>query len=262
MALRDHGDRAACENAHSFDFAKSGYLNLTLSGAPSRVGDSKEMVRARAGFFAAGFFDPVAEAVARAAESLGGSPSSVVEVGSGTGYYLDRVCGRLAESLGQTPCGFGVDLSVPASSYAARALPELCFVVADVELRLPLLDRSAGVLLSVFSPRPAAECARICRPGGVLVAAFATEHHLQKLRQRERLLSVHPDKLRQLSARLDPWFEPAGIETVEYEVALGPADVANAIAMGPNARHADEGAVELAPIKDEVSVTVARFERQ
>lgn len=263
LVLEDRGTGAACGKGHSFDYAKSGYLNLTLSGGGRpRIGDSPEMVRARAALLSRGFLEPVADAVAQAAEPSGEVPNSVAELGSGTGYYLDRVCRGLSTSPKGTACGVGVDLSVAASAHAARAFPELCFVVADVERRVPLLDRGVGVLLSVFSPRPALECARVLHPGGTLVAAFATERHLQALRRAHGLLSVHPDKLQRLSTRLGRWFALLDTQTVEYEVTLEPDDVANAIAMGPSARHRPEGDIERRPIEDRFSVTVARFERR
>ena len=264
MALADRGDRAACESGHSFDFARSGYLNLIPGGAGRRrIGDTPEMIRARAEFLGRGFLEPVAEAVARAATLSDGVPRSVAEIGSGTGYYLERVCTGLSAARSGAICGFGVDLSASAAAHAARAHPERCFLVADVERRVPLADRSAGVVLSVFSPRPAAECARITHPGGVLVAAFATDRHLEGLRERHDLLSVHPDKLERLSSRLSPWFSHSGAETVDHQVTLQPKDVANAIAMGPSARHRrGEARVESQPIAERISVKIARFERR
>lgn len=263
-ALADRGERAACPNGHSFDYARSGYLNLTSGGgARRRIGDSPEMVRARARFLGGGFLDPVADAVAAAAEAGGEAGGAVAEIGSGTGHYLDRAHRRLAAASGAPRCGFGIDLSVAASSHAARAHPALCFAVADVERGVPLLDRSVAVLLSVFSPRPAAECARVTGPGAVLVAAFATERHLAGLRRSHNLLSVHPGKLEDLSERLGPWFSLADANTVEYEVALRPEEAADAIAMGPSARHRDPGATPGGePLAERVSVTVASFERR
>ena len=271
-ALADRGDSAACERGHSFDFARSGYLNLTRSGGPARVGDTAAMVRARAGFLDAGHFAPLAEAVATRVAPATPARGFVVEIGSGTGYYLDAVAARLREhapsapgvdraEAERPPPALGIDLSKAAADLAARRHPDIAFVVADAQVRIPLLDGVADAAVSVFAPRPAAELARVTRPGGALVVAFAGPRHLGALRAGLGLLDVHADKLATLRERLGEWFEPAGEELVEYPVELSRDDAEAVVLMGPNAHHG----VDLAPLAarsaDLVSVTVAEFRR-
>lgn len=45
-----------CENNHTFDLAKEGYLNLLLN-AKKTSGDSKEMMAARRDFLAKGYYE-------------------------------------------------------------------------------------------------------------------------------------------------------------------------------------------------------------
>ena len=211
------------------------------------------MVAARAELLSRGHFEPVARAVAGAVER----PSVLAELGSGTGYYL-----HAAHAASGASCAFGFDLSKDACARAARAHPHLRFAVADVEERIPLHDAGADALLSVFAPRPAAEVARVVRPGGVLVAAFATERHLAALRERLGLIDVHPRKLDRLAERLGPWFSADGAEPVEYELELPAHDAALLVAMGPNARHRAGAQVPSEPVGDTVAVLVARFRRR
>lgn len=246
--LRDGDSAASCEAGHSFDYARSGYLNLMVGrGGAGRLGDTPEMVRARAELLARGHFEPLADAVAVAA---GRPPGLVAELGAGTGYYLARVGGDPAVAI---------DLSKAAAAHAAHR-PGVVSVVADVEERIPLRDRAADVLLSVFAPRPAAEAARVVRPGGRLVAALATERHLAGLRRELGLIGVHPGKPERLQERLSPAFEPERVETVEYEVELAAADVPLLVAMGPNARHAQPPAANRRR-RDVVSVDLLTFRR-
>lgn len=272
--LRDGGASAACELEHSFDFARSGYLNLTRPSPRPRRGDTAAMVRARAEFLASGHYAPLAAAVAarvdgvpnppgRTRDSAAPSepPGLVVELGSGTGYHLDAIASRL-RARGDSPVdALGVDISKEAADRAARRYPDLAFVVADVQDRIPLLDASAAVAVSVFAPRPAPELARVVRPGGALVAAFAGPRHLGALRRGLGLIDVHADKLETLRERLGGWFEPAGEELVSYAVELTRADAELVVSMGPNAHHG----VDLTPLAertaDLVSVTVAEFRR-
>ena len=263
-ALADQGASARCAAGHSFDFARSGYLNLTIGGdGPGRVGDDAAMVAARAEFLAAGHYEPLAAAVAEAAAAAAPEgDGAVAEVGSGTGHYLAAVVAALAERGRHPACAFGVDLSKAAAERAAKLHPELRFLVADAEAAIPLCDASAGLCLSVFAPRPAAELGRIARPGGALVAALAGPRHLERLRARLELIEVGADKLARLTERLDPWFEPAEVEAVEFELRLGPEDARRLVLMGPNARHQPDLAPLASGHEDRASVTVASFRRR
>lgn len=278
-ALADAGGSARCAEGHSFDYARSGYLNLTRTGGGrARAGDTAAMIEARAEFLGAGHYEPIAAAVAAAAVAEAGSHSTgaaaapagacadtdapvLAEVGSGTGYYLDAVARGIGEGAAEPTDAIGIDLSKAAASHAARRHPGLRFVIADVEEAIPLLDSSADVALSVFSPRPGAELGRVVRPGGALVVAFAGDRHLGRLRERLGLMSVHEGKLERLGERLEPWFEPVSTEAVEYELRLGAEDARRLTQMGPNAWHGFDSSALDGGHSDLVSVVVARFRR-
>src|SRR5262245_55462167 len=75
-----------CPRRHSFNLARQGYADLSAGRLP-HVGDTAAMVADRADFLAAGHYDFIAAALADAARTDG----LVVDAGTGTGYYLDRV---------------------------------------------------------------------------------------------------------------------------------------------------------------------------
>ncbi len=234
QSLAAEGSRVHCPDRHSYDVAQAGYVNLTLGhGARARVGDSAEMVKARAELLDAGHLEPVGRAVAEAVARGHPGHGCLAELGSGTGAYLRAAHDLLAETAPRPPPAWGFDLSKAAASFSARRHRDLGFAVADVESRIPLLDASAGAVMAVFAPRPAAECARILAPGGSLVAAFATPRHLKRLRRRWGLLSVGEGKHEALSKRLAPWFTAGEAHTVEYEIDLSPADAERLVVMGP-----------------------------
>ncbi len=215
------------------------------------------MLRARAEFLEAGHLDPVADAVADAA-AAGATGGPIAEVGSGTGHYLRRA----HERAGGAGCAIGLDLSKHAADIAARANGGLLFVVADAVAGMPLLGGSVDALLSVFAPRPAAECARVLAPGGLLVACFANPGHLAALRRDWGLISIRPDKLGALEDRLADDFELSSSAELEYSAQLPPRDVQRLIAMGPSARHGARAPEVDRPVGAEVSVTVALFRRR
>ncbi|MDD4905988.1 MAG: 23S rRNA (guanine(745)-N(1))-methyltransferase, partial [Methylobacter tundripaludum] len=55
-----------CENNHHFDLAKEGYLNLLPVQHKRSVepGDNKQMMQARREFLEAGYYEPMAKALA------------------------------------------------------------------------------------------------------------------------------------------------------------------------------------------------------
>lgn len=173
-------DRAlACSAGHSFDIARSGYVNL-LQPQDRRspvAGDSKAAVDARAALEQVGVGRAVIDAVIEktAALPLSAEPV-VVDLGSGTGTMLGALSGTRPVS------GIGIDLSVPAVESAVRRFPSLTWVVANADRRLPLQDSSVDVVLSIHGRRNPPECARVLTPGGVLMAVLPAPDDLIELR--------------------------------------------------------------------------------
>jgi 23S rRNA (guanine745-N1)-methyltransferase len=261
--LATAGKSAGCSRGHAFDYARSGYLNLTRASANRpRAADTAAMVQARAEFLAAGHYRRLADAVAAAARAANPAPRLMIEVGSGTGYYLDAVARELREHGGAPGCAVGIDLSKPAANHAARHHDDLVFVVADIEEGIPVCDAGVDLALSVFAPRPAPELGRVVRPGGELIVAFAGPRHLEGLRQRLGLIGVQEDKLDLLAKRLDPWFDAADLDLVEYELELDGGDAERLALMGPNAWHGFDRDALGEGLTDIVSVGVARFGRR
>lgn len=114
-----------CPRRHSFDIARQGYVNL-LAGRAPHVGDSAEMVAARADFLAAGHYDLISAALSDAATEAASRPPTsgfgayplVVDAGAGTGRYLGAVLAALPDAV-----GLALDVSKPALRRAARAHP-------------------------------------------------------------------------------------------------------------------------------------------
>ena len=237
-----HRDTSAlrCPSGHAFDVARQGYVNLLGRAAPANA-DTPAMLEARDRFLAAGHYSPVAEA---AADAVGGA-RRVVEVGAGTGYYLAR-------ALEAHPAaeGLATDVSPAAARRAARAHPRAASIVADTWAGLPIADGAADAVLCVFAPRNPAEFARILVPGGRLVVVVPRSVHLVELRADYGLLDVAADKAEALVGSLPGW-RVAALDTVERRLELTADEVADVIAMGPNAFHGERSGMAAA------SVTVA-----
>lgn len=174
-------------------------------------------------------------------------PRRVLDVGCGTGYYLDGVLDALGADPTGAPAALGMDLSAPAVARTVRTVgqhhPEASVdgLVADVWSPLPIRDASADVILNVFAPRNAAEFHRVLRPDGLLAIVVPQDTHLQELRAEGLMLDVQPDKAALLIDGMGAYFAPEARRSVSSTMALAPADVLAAVGMGPSAHHTTAG---------------------
>jgi 23S rRNA (guanine745-N1)-methyltransferase len=231
--VRLDGGQVACERGHRFDIARQGYVTLTAGQAGPGTGDSAAMVSAREDFLGAGHYRPLADAVASLAARFvpDGDDGLAVDLAGGTGYYLARVLDALPGRR-----GLCVDLSAPALRRAARAHPRAAAVGADAWRRLPLADRSAALVVSVFGPRNAAEIGRVLAPGGTLILAAPGAAHLAELRGPIGIIGIDDDKSRRIAGAFGG-YEQAGEADVRFGLRLEHADLAALVGMGPSARH-------------------------
>ncbi|MBG6067998.1 putative RNA methyltransferase [Micromonospora ureilytica] len=253
-----------CLRRHSFDIARQGYVNL-LTGRAPHVGDTAEMVAARADFQAAGHYDVISAALVDAAtEAVGrlratptpdvGAYPLVVDAGAGTGRYLGAVLAALPDAV-----GLALDVSKPALRRAARAHPRAAAALADTWQRLPLADASTAVLLNVFAPRNGTEFHRVLDPAGTLLVVTPDTDHLAELVDALDLLRVDPDKADRVADSLGGHFTLVSSAGHRAELALTRPEVATVVGMGPSAWHTDPVALatRLAALPEPVRVTVA-----
>ena len=235
-----------CPARHSFDIARQGYVNLLGHAAPANA-DTPAMVAARDRFLGGGHYAPIAAAVARGAAGA----RRILEVGAGTGHYL-------AAALDAAPDaeGLATDVSPAAARRAARCHPRAAAVVADTWAGLPLPDGAVDALLCVFAPRNPAEFDRLLAPTGRLVVAVPAAEHLGELRSRHGLLDVPGDKTAAIAAAWPAW--SADVEEVRYRLDLTGDQVADLIAMGPNAFHTVPAAPEATGVTVAVDVVTLR----
>ena len=194
----------ACLAGHSFDLAKSGYLNLlqVLDRRSNTPGDSPEVVAARRRWMKSGRAAPLFEALLAEVRALGLGPESrVLDVGCGEGSIL----GELQSATGCE--AWGLDISRAAVEAAARRWPEPRWVVGNADLSLPFAAASFELVLSITSRRNAAEFARLLAPGGALLFALPAEDDQRELRELLHGEAYEIDRLPGLEAELGARFE-------------------------------------------------------
>jgi 23S rRNA (guanine745-N1)-methyltransferase len=179
-ALAEAPGGFACERGHRFDRARGGALNLLQPDQrrSSEPGDPASAVAARERLAAAGVDAALRDLLVGLVLDRELEPDSgLLEIGCGVGSLLVDLA---AATPGER---FGIDLAAEAVRIAARRTrPALC-LVANADHRLPFLDASLDLALSIKAPRPLAELARVVRPGGRLLLGLPTPDDLLELRQ-------------------------------------------------------------------------------
>jgi len=172
--------RLLCVRGHSFDVARSGYINLLQpqERKSKQPGDTVDALEARRRLHDGGVTAPMQKAIA---DFLALSPADVVlDAGCGDGYYL----GTLARETGCK--GHGIDISAPAIDAAARRYPECEWVVANADRFVPYADRSFSAVLSITARMNAPEFRRVLREDGRLLVALPAPEDLIELRGADR----------------------------------------------------------------------------
>ena len=177
LPLRRDDRRFACGRAHAFDIARRGYVNLLQpqDRRSAQPGDSADAVRARARLRRLGVERAFIDAVA--ARVPAGAADAVLDVGCGDGAHLAAAVSRTA---GQ---GYGLDISTPAVDAAAKAHPQLHWVVANADRFLPYAAASFTAVLSVTARVNAVEFRRVIRDDGALIVVVPAPEDLIELRE-------------------------------------------------------------------------------
>ena len=165
-----------CENHHSFDIARQGYVNLLAVQQKHSLlpGDTREQVLSRRAFLEGGFYAPIAQTLLETARSLGLS-GSMLDVGCGEGYYGSRAAGALPGAHVT-----GVDISKDAVRMAAGRYKEGTWLCATAS-KLPF-PKEFDLVLSMFALTLPEEFSRVLKEKGIFIQVLAAEDHLMGLR--------------------------------------------------------------------------------
>lgn len=163
-----------CENTHSFDIAKEGYVNLlTGSKSGSLIGDNRDMARSRKSFLDKGYFAPAAQAVCLELSAF--KPHSVLDICCGEGYYTQLIAEACDADI------YGFDLSKEMVRLAAKRKCNTTFFVANMS-DIPLADSSIDCAVHLFAPFCEKEFLRVIRSGGHLISVCPGADHLFEMK--------------------------------------------------------------------------------
>ncbi len=168
------GKTYVCPKNHSFDIAKSGYVNLLLSKHLGKTvhGDNRLMVQARRDFLEKGYYSPLRDALCEKVKN-----GVILDAGCGEGYYTAGIRDKLDNSE-----IYLIDISNTAVEFAGRRKKNITFATASV-FHIPVADSSCDTLVTIFSPYCSDEFQRVLKKGGTMIMAIPSEMHLWELKQ-------------------------------------------------------------------------------
>ncbi len=234
--LAQEPGRYCCENRHSFDRARAGYVNLLLRQSHRLRGDDPAMVSARRAFLEKGYYQPLLQAAqAILLRECTVSAPLLVDVGCGEGWYSRKLAQGLSDAK-KSPVLVGVDISPSALQYAARRAADTLgcenhWAVASIN-HLPVATQSVDVLLNFFAPCEPAEFARVLKKDALLIRAIPLEKHLWELKQ---AVYEKPYENRPVLTAPDG-FTLCDVQRIETEITVAGEDLAALFDMTPYAR--------------------------
>lgn len=223
-----------CQNGHSFDLAKQGYINLILANKKknNNPGDNKIMINAREAFLSVGHYDFLLDSIESAINALRTVPSpqsgktQLLDVGCGTGYYTRNLF------KGQPMNKIGVDISKIGITKAAIMDKKSTYLVGSA-FDLAIADNSVHLLLNVFSPIHLEELYRVLKPGGFYIKVIPAQDHMKEVAE----LVYEQFKPHQSSISSDlesnAMFSIIKTETLKRVIQLKEQDLHNFISMTP-----------------------------
>ncbi|MBJ9984071.1 methyltransferase domain-containing protein [Acinetobacter sp. S40] len=215
-----------CEQGHSYDLAKQGYVNLhVVQHKHSKTpGDTPESVLARRLFLSEGFYQPLRDAVVAQLQQL--QLDTLLDIGCGEGYYTSAMQQQVKQCI-------GLDIAKAAVQRAAKLNPHVTWVVGT-GATLPVVDQSIDICSSLFSPIPKDEIKRVLKPQGYLLVVTPAPEHLYAMR--EALFDeVKPHQPNKFVEQLQSDFVLVLQQHIESQFILNQDQLKNLVAMTPYA---------------------------
>ena len=245
-----------CNNRHSFDLAKFGYVNLAPQIKQSANYD-KENFQNRQQILEAGFYQAILEAVS---DLLSNSKNAktILDIGCGEGFYSRKLQERHPDKT-----FYAFDISKDSVQIAAKSEPNWAvnWFVGDLA-RLPIKDASMDILLDIFSPANYGEFRRVLSKDGILIKVIPTENHLKEIRQKVQDQLTNKDYSNQdIKNHFQEHFTILSSQTASLTKTITAEQLQALLSMTPLLFHIDQSKIDwsqLTEITIEAEILVGR----
>ena len=228
-----------CNNRHSFDLAKFGYVNLAPQIKQSANYDKKNFQN-RQQILEAGFYQAILEVVS---DLLSNSKNAktILDIGCGEGFYSRKLQERHPDKT-----FYAFDISKDSVQIAAKSEPNWAvnWFVGDLA-RLPIKDASMDILLDIFSPANYGEFHRVLSKDGILIKVIPTENHLKEIRQKVKDQLTKKDYSNQdIKEHFQGHFTILSNQTASLTKTITPDQLQALLSMTPLLFHIDQSKID------------------
>ena len=228
-----------CNNRHSFDLAKFGYVNLAPQIKQSANYD-KENFQNRQQILEAGFYQAILEVVS---DLLSNSKNAktILDIGCGEGFYSRKLQERHPDKT-----FYAFDISKDSVQIASKSEPNWAvnWFVGDLA-RLPIKDASMDILLDIFSPANYGEFHRVLSKNGILIKVIPTENHLNEIRQKVQDQLTNKDYSNQdIKNHFQEHFTILSNQTVSLTKTITTDQLQALLSMTPLLFHIDQSKID------------------
>ena len=228
-----------CNNRHSFDLAKFGYVNLAPQIKQSANYD-KENFQNRQQILEAGFYQAILEDISDLLASSK-TTKTILDIGCGEGFYSRKLQERYPDKT-----FYAFDISKDSVQIAAKSEPNwsVNWFVGDLA-RLPIKDASMDILLDIFSPANYGEFRRVLSKDGILIKVIPTENHLKEIRQKVQDQLTNKDYSNQdIKNHFQEHFTILSSQTASLTKSITAEQLQALLSMTPLLFHVDQSKID------------------
>lgn len=223
-----------CENGHSFDFSKEGYINLLLANQKktNKPGDNKIMTNARDAFLSKGHYNFLIDYIESTINSFDLFSTTkdesihLLDVGCGTGFYTRSLFKQKKINK------IGIDISKIGVAKASVKDKDSTYIVSSA-FNLTIKDKSIDLLLNIFSPIHLEELKRVLKSGGYFVKVIPIGNHMKEVAELvyEKFIPHQSSIKEEIGS--DAMFQIIKVENLKRIISLSEQDLLNFISMTP-----------------------------
>ena len=234
-----------CNNRHSFDLAKFGYVNLAPQIKQS-VNYDKENFQNRQQILEAGFYQAILDAISDLLASSENT-ETILDIGCGEGFYS-----RKLQENHPDKTFYAFDISKDSVQIAAKSEPNWAvnWFVGDLA-RLPIKDASMDILLDIFSPANYGEFRRVLSKDGILIKVIPTENHLKEIRQKVQDQLTNKDYSNQdIKNHFQEHFTILSSQTASLTKTITAEQLQALLSMTPLLFHVDQSKIDWSQLSE------------
>lgn len=244
-----------CQNGHSFDRSKEGYINLLLANQKKKnnPGDNKIMANAREAFLSTGQYDFLLDHIETTIDSFDLFSTvdkdifHLLDLGCGTGFYTRNLFKPKKIKR------IGIDISKVGIAKASIKDKDSIYIVGSV-FNLAIADDAVDLLINIFSPMDLEELKRVLKPEGYFIKVVPTGDHMKEIAELVYDQFIpHQSSIKE-EIEANAMLKIVKVENLKKNISLAGQDLLNFVSMTPYLYKFKEGQLELLK---ELSVTIS-----